>query len=163
MKSQNNIPTVSNDDELRSVFKQFDEVENRIVGAMLVEDVLLLTTDERVKRAVITALDKNTSNDELSDVSKSLKSAVFNSSTRCGADGDWNEQASHFVTRAANAVVTPKLQRDSVDPLWQIVQSCRMARNCSLIASNDDSDNPEAENQYKIVNKFLKNNPSSVA
>jgi len=163
MISQINITKVSNDDDLRSVFKQLDETDNRIVGAMLVDDVLSLTTDERVKRAISKALEKEASNDELGDVFKSLKRAVIDSSTRCGAAGDWDDQASHFVTRAANAVVTPRSQRDTVNQLWQIVQSCRMARSCSLIASSDDSDNPEAEYQYKIVSDFLNNKSSSAA
>ncbi len=116
-------------------------------------------------RYVDKALEENVSNDELSDAFKSLKRVMIDSNIRSGVgvNGDWDDQASHFVTRAANAVVTPKSQRDTVDPLWQIVQSCRMARNCSLIASSDDSDNPEAEYQYKIVNDFLINNSSSVA
>lgn len=143
---------------LRNAFKELDSTQNRLVGALLVQNVLPLTTDDRVKRAIEKALDPQASDDELSDMFKSLKRAMIDSSTRCGADADWDEQASHFVTRAASTVVTPKAQRDSVDPLWQIVQSCRMARSCSLIASNDDSDNPESESQYQIVNKFLTNN-----
>lgn len=163
MIPETEITKVSNDDELRNVLKQLDETESRVIGAMLVGDVLSLTSDERVKRAINKALDKGASKDELGDVFKSLKRAVIDSSARCGANGDWDDQASHFVTRAANALVTPKTQRGAADPLWQIVQSCRMARGCSLIATNDDSDNPEAEYQYKIVSNFLNDKSSSAA
>ena len=154
----NEVLKITSDTDLRSAFKQLDATQNRLIGALLVQNVLALTTDDRVKRAIEKALDVKASDDELSDMFKSLKRAMIDSSTRCGADADWDEQASHFVLRAASTVVTPKAQRDSVDPLWQIVQSCRMARSCALIATNDDSDNPESEFQYQIVNKFLTGN-----
>ena len=149
---------IASDTDLRNTFKQLDLAKNRIVGALLVKNVLPLTTENRVKSAIDKALEHSVTDDELSDMVKSLKRAMIDSSSRCGADADWDEQASHFVIRAASKVVTPKAQRDSVDPLWQIVQSCRMARSCSLIGSNDDSDNPESESQYQIVTEFLTNN-----
>lgn len=149
---------ISNDDELRELFKQLDETENRIVGAMLVNDVLPLTKDARVKKAIKKAIEREATVDELSDEFKSLKRVMLENKISPGFNGDWDDQASDFVIRAASAVVTPKPHRDTVDPLWQIVQSCRMARSCTLIGSSNDSDNPEAENQYKIVNKYLKEN-----
>ncbi len=158
MNAAEKIREISDDAGLRSTFKELDSTQNRIVGALLVQNVLPLSTDERIKRAIDKALDDMVSDDELSDMFKSLKRSMIDSSTRCGADADWDEQASYFVLRAASTVATPIAQRDSIDPLWQIVQSCRMARSCSLIASNDDSDNPEPESQYRIVNRFLTNN-----
>ncbi len=149
---------ISDDAGIRNNLKGLNFTQKRLVGALLVQNVLPLTTDDRVKRAIKKALDAEVSDDELSDMFKSLKRVMIDSSTRCGADADWDEQASHFVIRAASAVMTTIDQSDSVDTLWQIVQSCRMARSCSLIASNDDSDNPESESQYQIVNKFLTNN-----
>ena len=41
--------------------------------------------------------------DELAASLKMAKSIMVESYTRCGADGDWNEQAGYFVARAAAA------------------------------------------------------------
>jgi len=158
MNANTKIKEITDDAGLKSAFKELNPIQHRIVGALFVQNVLPLTNDERVKRAIEKAQDPLTENDELSDMFSSIKRAMIDSSTRCGADADWDEQASHFVIRAANTVVTPNAQKDTANSMWQVAQSCRMARSCSLIASADDSENPESETQYQIVNKFLENN-----
>lgn len=146
---------VSNDTELRTVLEKLSAQDKREVGALFVDSVLFLTDDIRVSRAIRAAHDPVASPEELEDVFKAVKRAMIDSRTRCGADCDWDDQAVHFVARAATAVVAPEGQCVAKDPLWQTVQSCRMARNCALIAKDDDSVNPEAQNQYDIINKFL--------
>lgn len=150
--------TISNDIELRGVLKDLDHTQRRVLGAKLVASVLSLSKESRVEGVIHKAILKDVSDDELADASSSLKRTMIESSTRCGADANWLEQSSYFVLRAANAVVTPGSLSESVDPLWQVVQGCRMARSCALIAADDDSDNPETELQYYIVNEFLSEN-----
>lgn len=149
------IQKISNDAELRSALKQLNDEDTREVGALFVDSVLFLNTDSRVARAIKMAHDPDASPEELEDVFKASKRAMIDSRTRCGADCDWDDQAEHFVARAATAVVAPEGQCAAKDPIWQTVQSCRMARNCALIAADDDSANPEAQNQYDIINKYL--------
>lgn len=152
---KNRVTAVTNDSEFREVLKQLDAAQKREIGALFVDSVRPLTTESRVNRAIEVAHDENASAEELEDVFKAVKKAMIDSRTRCGADCDWDDQAVHFVARAATAVVAPEGQCKAADPMWQVVQSCRMARNCALIAADDDSVNPEAENQYQILNDFL--------
>lgn len=152
------ITQVTNDTELRAILKKLSKPHQREVGALFVDSVLSLNDDPRVSRAIDTAHNAEATAEELEVVFKAVKRAMIDSRTRCGADCDWDDQAVHFVARAATAVVAPEGQCAAKDPLWQTVQSCRMARNCSLIAKDDDSPNPEAHNQYAIMNQFLLNN-----
>jgi len=149
------LTRVSNDTEFREALKKLTAEQIREVGALFVDNVMSLNNDKRVTRAVETAHDSNASENELTEVFKSVKKAMIESRTRCGADCDWDDQSVHFVARAATAVVAPEGQCKAKDPMWQVVQSCRMARNCALIAVDDDSENPEAESQYQIFNEFL--------
>lgn len=148
-------PSVSNDKALRAVLKELSDQDKREVGALFVDSVLLLNDDPRVSRAIKMAHDKAALPEELEVAFKAVKRAMIDSRARCGADCDWKDQAEHFVARAATAVVAPKGQCAAKDPIWQTVQSCRMARNCALIAEDDDSTNPEAQHQYAIINAFL--------
>jgi len=147
--------SIQNDRELRRALKLLDEKQQREVGALFVDNVLKLSNDKRVTRAIQIAHDVSASEKELAEVFKTVKKAMIESRTRCGADCDWEDQAIHFVARAATAVVAPEGQCKAKDPIWQVVQSCRMARSCALIATDDDSSNPEAESQYEILNNYL--------
>jgi len=146
---------VTNDSELRQALKALSLAQKRKLGALFVDSVMALNTDSRVSRAIEMAHDSEASENELAEVFASVKKAMIESRTRCGADCDWDDQAVHFVARAATAVVAPEGQCQAKDPMWQVVQSCRMGRNCALIAADDDSVNPEAEAQYQIINEFL--------
>lgn len=146
---------ISNDTDLRKALKTLSLGQKREIGARFVDNVIFLNNDSRVVRANKMAHDKEASKEELEDVFKAVKRAMIDSRTRCGADCDWDDQAVHFVARAATAVVAPEGQCAAADPLWQTVQSCRMARNCALISKDDDSDNPEAGMQYEILEKYL--------
>ena len=68
--------------------------------------------------------------------------------TRCGAECDWNDQAAYFVARAAQSALDD-------NAAWQAAMSSRMARNSAMIASEDNSTNPEIAKQYDILNNYL--------
>jgi len=144
-----------NDTEFRQAYSDLDEVSRRVVGAKFVKNVLPLCDDGRVNQAVTTALDPDASKEELLNAFKGAKAATIEARTRCGADCDWNDQAVHFVAKAAMALVAPEGQCKAEDPPWQVVMSSRMARNCALIAADDDSENPEKETQYKILAEHI--------
>lgn len=128
--------------------------QQRVVGAMFVESVLKLFDDERIKRALKTAQNTNASEEELQIAYKSARSASIESFTRCGADGDWREQAKHFVANAAAACVIPKEQLRKNNPAWEAAMNCRMARNCETIA-NEETSNEEDHHQYRVLSDFL--------
>ncbi len=149
------MPNINNDTELRQALKQLDHGQLREVGAGFVARVLDLCSDKRVAHAVEVARNSDAPDDEMLAAYKAARVATVDSRTRCGADCNWDEQAAHFVARASAAMVAPEGVCKAADPPWQVVMSCRMARNCALIAADDDSINDESENQYRIMNDYL--------
>ena len=149
------VAEVTNDKEFRSQLHSLDEAQFRQVGVRFVRNVLELNDDRRVARALDVASDPNVTTEELDEAYKAARAATVYSRTRCGADCNWDDQAAHFVARATSAVVAPKGQCKAPDPLWQVVMGCRMARNCALIARDEDLENPESTMQYRILNEFM--------
>lgn len=149
---------INNDTEFKQALQKLDAAQQRSIAAVLVEHVLSLSDDERIKRAVKVASDSSASDGELADALKSARAAIIDSSTRCGAEGNWTDQAGYFVARAAIAAITPPAQTKSGGPAWQAAMSCRMAQTSILI--DDDSDemqsHPESEWQYQALANFLK-------
>ena len=148
---------INNDTEFKQALQKLDAAQQRSVAAVFVEHVLSLSDDERIKRAVKVASDSSASEGEIADALKSARAAIMDSSTRCGAEGNWTDQAGYFVARAAVAAVTPPAQTKSGGPAWQAAMSCRMAQTSILI--DDDSDemqsHSESEWQYQALTDFL--------
>ncbi len=153
---------IDSDKVLRQALHALVPEQQRLLGTRLVKNVLPLTDDERVQRIIETAEKADVSDDELAEAYKLGRMAVVESRTRCGADCNWEDQAAHFVARAATAVVAPPGKCKAPDPPWQAVMSCRMARDCAILAADDGSENTEAEAQYDIAENFL-NTPNSAA
>ena len=149
---------ITNDTEFKQALQDLDARQQRTVAALFTEHVLSLSDDDRVKRAIKVATDDSASEGEISDALKSAKSAIMDSSTRCGAEGNWTDQAGYFVARAAVATVTPQEQSKSGGPAWQAALSSRMAQT-SILIDNDSDEVPEhSENewQYDILSNYLK-------
>jgi hypothetical protein len=149
------ITSINNEAEFKSVLKGLNDIQQREVAAQFVENVLSLSTDERVERVLKVASDADANADELAAALKSARAATFDTHTRCGAEGDWKEQAGYFVARAATAAVTPGDQSKSGGPAWQAAMSCRMARTSIVIDAEDTSAADENEQQYRILSDFL--------
>ena len=148
---------INNDTEFKHALQGLDATQQRTVAALFVEHVLSLSDDDRVKRAVKVATDDSASEAEISDALKSAKSAIMDCSTRCGAEGNWTDQAGYFVARAAVAAVTPPVQSKAGGPAWQAAMSSRMAQT-SILIDNDSDEIPEhSENkwQYGILSNYL--------
>ena len=146
---------ISNDTDFSLALEQLSPLQKRVVGALLVANVESLSTDDRVGSALTKAQDMIASQEELAPLFKSLKRALINHRARCGADSDWGQQASHFVIRAAHALIPANGAELTQEALWTVIQNCRIARSCALISSDDKSENPEAEMQYRILEAFL--------
>jgi len=146
------MSTITNDTEFRSTLNSLAIPQQRAVAAMFVENVLVLHDDDRIKRAIKLAENPEAAEDELQMVYKTAKAASIESYTRCGADGDWRDQAGHFVAKAAAACVMP----DSKDNLaWDVAMHCRMARTCEHIAHGEGSEHTENEAQYRLLAEFI--------
>lgn len=146
--------SITDEKTFKQALSNLDIHQQRVVGALFVERVLNLFNDERIKRAVKIAQNVSISEDELHSAYKAVRSASIESYTRCGADGDWKEQAGHFVANAAAACVIPVEQIRKNNPAWEAAMNSRMARNCEIIASEEIS-NEEDQHQYRVLSEFL--------
>ena len=149
---------ISNDTEFKQALQNLDATQNKVVAALFIEHVLALSNDDRIQRAVKVAANSSVSDGEIADALKLAKAAIMDSSTRCGAEGNWTEQAGYFVARAAVAALTPLAQSRSGGPAWQAAMSCRMAQTSLLIDNESDEIAGSSENewQYSILSGYLR-------
>ena len=149
---------ISNDTEFKQALQNLDATQNRVVSALFIEHVMALSSDDRIQRAVKVAVNSSVSDGEIADALKLAKAAIMDSSTRCGAEGNWTEQAGYFVARAAVAALTPLAQSRSGGPAWQAAMSCRMAQTSLLIDNESDEIAGSSENewQYSILSGYLR-------
>lgn len=148
---------ISNDTEFKQALQNLDATQNRMVAALFIEHVMALSNDDRIQRAVKVAVNSSVSDGEISDALKLAKAAIMDSSTRCGAEGNWTEQAGYFVARAAVAALTPPAQSRSGGPAWQAAMSCRMAQTSILIDNESDEVATTSENEWQcsILSDYL--------
>ena len=148
---------ISNDTEFKQALQNLDAIQQRTVAALFIEHVLSLSNDDRIKRVVKVATDNSATEGEISDALRSARAATMDCSTRCGAEGNWTDQAGYFVARAAVAAVTPAAQSKSGGPAWQAAMSSRMAQTSIQIDNDTDEvpDHSENEWQYDILSNYL--------
>ncbi len=145
---------ISNETEFKAALQELSLPRQRHVGALFVESVLGLCQDSRVKGAVAAAKRADISDDELYALHHSAKTASVESYTKCGREADWLGQAGHFVAEAAVACVAPS--PEAGNPSWNAAMHARMARTCEGIANGRGTDNNEAQQQYSILEAYLK-------
>ena len=146
---------ISNDNEFRDALDGLGLAQQREVGALFVESVLSLSDDSRVAQALIAAKDGSLEEEAMNLVRRSIKAASLEAHTRCGADGEWSDQAGYFVARAAEACVEPEGRSQGKGPAWKAAMSARMARTCLAAESDEDSHDTESQAQYQILTSYL--------
>jgi hypothetical protein len=151
------MANIHNDQELRDALHALSPDQQRVLGGRFVRNVAHLTTDERVNRAIATALRDDCSVAEVEDAYRAAKSYATKSYTDCGKDTDWLAQADHFVAAAAAAALTPESQlAERLNRAWKAAVQARMALNCEMMESPDvTGDATEAQRQYAIANEYL--------
>lgn len=150
------MTTINDEKSFREAIWAMKYPQQRAVAALFAESVLGLSKDDRLPRLVTVAKDPNTTKDELNAAFKTAKQASVEGSTRCGADGDWTDQASYFVARAVTAAVTPESQSRGAGPALQAAMNSRMATTCRSIEEGEGVMESETNYQYKILDEFLK-------
>jgi len=151
---------INDNKAFKEAIKKLKCVQQRPLAARFVENVLALSKDERIPRVIAVAAHEQPSQDELDSALRSAKAAIIDTHCRCGADCDWEEQASYFVARAAAASVAPKNKCISGGAAWQAAVSCRMARTSAAMDGIDEgATRQESEQQFRILNEFLTSNP----
>ena len=145
---------IGNDTECRAALDGLDPVQQRLVAARFVQNVVALCSDERIARVIQVAGNSEASESELAEALKTARATTFDCHTRCGSEGDWTEQEGYFVARAAVAALTPVGKMPS-GPAWQAALSSRMAQTSRSIVTGDDTAGQEGNQQYRILSEFL--------
>jgi len=145
----------ADDNQFRQALDQLDLPHQREVAALLVEGQLPMSGDPRLARALAVARDRNADGAALKAALKSAREAALDSHARCGADGDWQEQAGYFVARAAVACLGEPVLTHGKGPAWQAAVSCRMASACVEAVGDESLTGAEIERQYQAVSNYL--------
>ena len=151
---------ITDNEAFKEAIKGLDCSQQRQLAALFVGNVLSLTKDERIPRVIAAAASANPSQDELESGLKAANAAIIDAHTRCGAEGNWEDQAAYFVARAAAAAVASEQKCAGGGVAWQAAVNSRMARTCVAIDGNNETAmKDESEQEFRILNKFL--NPDS--
>jgi hypothetical protein len=145
--------TISNDKEFKAALAKLDDGDRRRIATLLVQQVLDLSGDPRVKGGLELAGRPDVGSAELAVAAAGVNTARVESYTQCGRDTDWAAQASHFVARAAQECVKPAVDLAAA---WEAAMQARMARMCKTLAAGEGTDNREAEAQFQTLEAFLK-------
>jgi hypothetical protein len=146
---------ISNDQQFRDALDGLDVLQQRAVGALFVESVLGLSDDPRVAQALSAVRESDLEEEVLNLVRRNIKAACLEAHARCGADGEWSDQAGYFVARAAEACVEPEGRSQGKGPAWKAAMNARMARTCLAADSEEDSHDSESQAQYQILTSYL--------
>lgn len=149
------MSSVSNDKEFRATLDALGIEEQRTVGALFVANVAGLSDDFRVQKALQAAQDPTVGEEELAQVRRVIKAASLEAHARCGADGEWTDQAGYFVARAAEACVEAQVRSKAKGPAWKAAMTARMARTCLAAESDEDAHDSERLAQYEILKNYL--------
>ena len=145
---------ISNDHELRAALAGLSPDRQRVLGARFAKSVIALNRDERVARAVETALNVQASPAELEDALRAAKGYATKTYTDCGKDTDWLAQADHFVA-AATAAALSQDAGDRQNRAWKAAVQARMAVNCAQMEDEQGELEGEAGRQYRIAETSL--------
>jgi hypothetical protein len=149
------MATITNDSEFRAALDGMETARQREAGALFVEHVLDLTSDPRVKQALVAARDLDISDESMTLARRTIKAAVLDAHARCGADGDWSEQADYFVARAAEACLKSSDAGSSKGPAWLAAMNARMSRTCHAAEADGEAQDAESAAQYEILARYL--------
>jgi hypothetical protein len=147
--------SISNDNEFRKALDDLGLEQQRVVGSLFVNSVLELSDDPRVAQSLQAATDTEIGDAALSLARRTIKAASLDAHARCGADGEWTDQAGYFVARAAEACLEPEGRSGGKGPAWKAAMSARMARTCLAADGEEDSHDAESQAQYQILTSYL--------
>jgi hypothetical protein len=147
--------TIRTDADFKATLNKLPAPEQRRVAARFVESVAALCKDPRVTAAINAAKRVDISDAELTMAFQSVKNACVDSYTLCGHEADWRTQAGHFVAKAAETCLMPPAGHVH-DIGWNVAMHARVARTCEAISTGHGTENPEADQQYRILEEFIK-------
>jgi hypothetical protein len=146
---------ITNDKAFREAIDALDPRQARLLAGRLAETVLPLSSDRRLNSIARVASDPDATAEDLRNAWKAGKAISIELSARCGAEGEWSDQADYFVARAATAAVTPAEASKPGGPAWQAAMNARMAQTCEQLDASDTQIGEVRERQYRILAEFL--------
>lgn len=148
---------IQSDAELRAALSGMEPAQQRSIAKRFVENVIDLSDNPKVGQALLVIDDPEATEAMLGEPFKAAKSAAIDAYTLCGRDADWLRQAGHFVAAAAAVCLCPQPAEEAANRelAWETAMNTRMARNCEKIAHGKESDDSEAQAQYRILSGFL--------
>lgn len=147
---------IHSDSDFKATLSKLSSQQQRAVGRRFVENVLDLSDNPKVGRALRSGDPAELSDDDIAEGFRVARTAAVESYTLCGHEGDWLKQASHFVAAAAAACLTPGEQTTQCKDLaWSTAMNARMARVCETVAQGKGTDESETQKQYAILESYL--------
>jgi hypothetical protein len=147
---------ITNDHDLRAAVDGLSADRQRVLGARFAYSVIALNRDERVTRAVETALNLEASPAQLEDAFRAAKAYATKTYTDCGKDTDWLAQADHFVAATAAAALAPDSPAaERQNRAWKAAVQARMAVNCAQMEEDEGDYEGEPQRQYRIAETYL--------
>ena len=145
------MSSIKNDHDFASALNHLNLEQQRVIASCFVKNVLALSDDTRLYSVIEAAAH----NGDLEAAFKTAKRDSLDAHARCGAEGDWNDQAGYFVARGAQAAVEPQVRSTGKNPAWKAAMQCRMARTCTAAESDEDSHDMETGAQYLLLTDYL--------
>ena len=150
------MATITTDSDLRTLLSKLSAEDQRVIGARFAHSVAHLSREERVTRAIETAMRRDASPAELEDAYRAAKGWATKTYTDCGKDTDWLAQADHFVAAAIAAALSPDgVLPDKTNRAWKAAMHARMANNCELVEGDEGAHTDEVQRQYAIADDFV--------
>lgn len=148
--------TIINDQQLKQALSELTIANQRVIASQYISNVIHLNSDEIIKKALKMLQQEGYSESELRLLYDNIVSLSVNTYTACGNDVDWMAQAAHFVATATKACLTPEdLLENNANLAWKTAMQTRMAINCEMVESDNQSDEGEAQKQYQITNHYI--------
>jgi hypothetical protein len=150
------MATIDTDQDLRAALNRLNSDQQRQLGCRFAQQVMNLSRDERVNRAINTGLMDRVSPGELEDAFKVARAYAVKTYTDCGKDTDWMAQADHFVAAAAAAALTPdEFMTERQNRAWKAAVQARMAVSCAMMEDDSADESHVARQQYALTTEFL--------
>ncbi len=145
------LQTISNDKDFKATLASLSDQARRQATALLIQQVIELCPDQRVQAALQLAGNQQVSETELKQALRQIGAARVESSLRSTTETDWRTQAGHFVIRATQECLKPRVDMEAA---WTAAMQARMARLCQMTATSG-GDNNEAQAQYLALAEYL--------
>ncbi|MTW20806.1 hypothetical protein [Allochromatium palmeri] len=147
---------IDNDPDLRAALKELTPDQQRRLGCRFAQDVMHLSRDARVNRAIATGLMDLITPEEIEGAFKVARAYAVKTYTDCGKDTDWMAQADHFVAAAAAAALMPdELMTERQNRAWKAAVQARMAVSCAMMEDDSADESRTARQQYALTAEFL--------